>query len=239
MISISPDEIVLWSWGAFELNATIVFTWGVMAILVVASFVLTRHLTDDEQPSHWQNALEVIVAGLHNQVREVSGQRTVSYVPFVGTLFLFIALSNLLPIVPGFEPPTGSLSTTSALALCVLVAVPMHGIRQRGLRGYLRSYLEPTPFMLPFNIMGEFTRTIALAVRLYGNIMSGMVIVAILVTLTPFVFPVAMKLLHLLTGMVQAYIFAVLATVYIASAAESAETTAKTNQERPQGSTTS
>lgn len=233
MISISPDQMVFWSWHGFELNATIVFTWGVMAILVVGSMLLTRRLTDDERPSHWQNALEVIVGGLRSQVREVGGRHADRSVPFIGTLFLFIGLSNLLPIVPGFEPPTGSLSTTAALALCVLVAVPIYGIRQRGLWGYLRGYLRPTPFMLPFNLMGEFTRTIALAVRLYGNIMSGVVIVAILLTLTPFIFPAAMELLHLLTGMVQAFIFAVLATVYIAAAESTDDGATKAQEQGP------
>ena len=140
------------------------------------------------------------------------------YLPFVGTLFVFIAASNLLAIVPGFDPPTGSLSTTTALALCVFIAVPLYGIRRRGWRAYLRDYLEPTPIMLPLNLIGELARTLALAVRLYGNVMSGAVVGAILLIVTPLFFPVLMHALELLTGIIQAYIFAVLATVYLAAA---------------------
>jgi F-type H+-transporting ATPase subunit a len=121
-------------------------------------------------------------------------------------------------VIPGFEPPTGSLSTTVALAACVLVAVPMYGIRDQGLRGYLETYLEPTWIMLPFNLISEVSRTLALAVRLFGNMMSGAMIIGILLAITPFLFPIVMTLLGLLTGMVQAYIFSILAAVYIAAA---------------------
>ncbi|MEA3153905.1 MAG: F-type H+-transporting ATPase subunit a, partial [Betaproteobacteria bacterium] len=121
-------------------------------------------------------------------------------------------------VIPGYEPPTGSLSTTAALALCVFVAVPLYGIESQGMRGYLRSYVEPTFVMLPFNIIGEVSRTLALAVRLFGNMMSGAMIIGILLAITPFVFPVVMTALGLLTGMVQAYIFSILAAVYIAAA---------------------
>jgi F-type H+-transporting ATPase subunit a len=131
---------------------------------------------------------------------------------------VFVATANLLSVIPWYLPPTGSLSTTTALALCVLAAVPLYGVLQRGPVGYLRRYVQPTPLMLPFNLIGELSRTVALAVRLYGNIMSGTVIVGILISLTPFLFPIVMQLLGLLTGMIQAYIFAVLAMVYIASA---------------------
>jgi F-type H+-transporting ATPase subunit a len=142
------------------------------------------------------------------------------YIGFLGTLFLFIATASLCTVIPGYTPPTGSLSTTAALALCVFVAIPMFGIQNQGLRGYLKSYLEPTVIMLPFNIISEASRTLALAVRLFGNMMSGAMIIAILLTITPFLFPVAMTLLGLLTGMVQAYIFSILATVYIAAAVQ-------------------
>jgi F-type H+-transporting ATPase subunit a len=131
---------------------------------------------------------------------------------------LFTLVSNVLGVVPGFISPTGSLSTAVALALCVLVAVPMYGIAETGLFNYLRRYIRPTPLMAPFNVIGEISRTIALAVRLYGNVMSGMVVAAILLSVAPFFFPVLLQLLGLLTGVIQAYIFAVLAMVYIVSA---------------------
>jgi F-type H+-transporting ATPase subunit a len=139
---------------------------------------------------------------------------------FLGTLFVFVATAALSTVVPGFEPPTGSLSTTAALALCVLVAVPMFGIQDQGLGGYLKTYIDPTPMMLPFNIIGEVSRTLALAVRLFGNMMSGGMILGILLSITPFIFPIVMTLLGLLTGMVQAYIFSILAAVYIAAATQ-------------------
>lgn len=217
-MQISPDQIVLWRWGAIELNATIVYTWLVMALLVAGAWLVTRRLSTTEQMSRWQNLLEVLVVGVRDQIRGVSQQDPGRYLPFVGTLFVFIAMANLLTVVPGYMPPTGSLSTTTALAICVLIAVPLYGIGQRGLLGYLKKYVQPTAFMLPFNIIGEVSRTIALAVRLYGNIMSGTVIAGILISIAPFFFPILMQLLGLLTGLIQAYIFAILAMVYIASA---------------------
>ena len=217
-MTISPDGIVYWQWGMLHLNATIVFTWLVMALLTLFSWLVTRRLSTGTEISRWQNLLEVLVTGIRDQIRQVSHQDPGKYLPFVGTLFLYIAMANLLNIVPGYMAPTGSLSTTTALAICVFVAVPLYGIASEGPVDYLRHYVKPTWLMLPFNIIGELSRTIALAVRLYGNIMSGTVIVAILLSLTPYFFPIVMQLLGLLTGMIQAYIFAVLAMVYIASA---------------------
>jgi F-type H+-transporting ATPase subunit a len=217
-MNISPDEIVLLRWDMFSLNATIGYTWLVMALLTLISWLITRRLTTGTKISRWQNLLEVLVTGIRDQIREVSRQEPGRYLPFVGTLFLFIAMSNLLNIVPGYMAPTGSLSTTTALAICVFIAVPLYGIAFEGPLTYLKHYIKPSVLMLPFNIIGEISRTIALAVRLYGNIMSGTVIVAILISLTPYFFPIVMQLLGLLTGMIQAYIFAILAMVYIASA---------------------
>ena len=140
------------------------------------------------------------------------------YIGFIGTLFLFIAVSNCGIVLPGYQPPTGSLSTTVALALAVFLAVPFFGVVQGGLLHYLKTYLQPTFIMLPFNLISEVSRTLALAVRLFGNIMSGGMIVGILLSISPLFFPVLMNLLGLLTGLVQAYIFSILATVYIAAA---------------------
>lgn len=217
-MTITPDTIVFWQWGIFSLNATIVFTWLVMALLTFFAWLVTRRLSFGIALSRWQNLLEVLVTGIRDQIQQVSQQKPGRYLPFVGTLFLFIAAANLLNVIPGYMAPTGSLSTTTALAICVFVAVPLYGIASEGPLTYLHYYIRPTWLMLPFNIIGEISRTIALAVRLYGNIMSGTVIVAILLSLTPYFFPVVMQLLGLLTGIIQAYIFAVLAMVYIASA---------------------
>lgn len=216
-----PDEIVIFEIGPLSVSATIFFTWIVMILLAGGSYLITRRLKSEGRISRWQNMLEVLVGGMNSQIREVSGgQDPGPYLPFLGTLFIFIAFSNLLSVVPGFIPPTGSLSTTTALAIIVFIAVPFFGITSRGLKNYLKQYLQPTFFMLPFNIIGELSRTLALAVRLFGNVMSGTMIVGILLTLLPFFFPVIMELFGLLTGIIQAYIFAVLALVYIASAGE-------------------
>jgi F-type H+-transporting ATPase subunit a len=215
---ISPDEIVIWQWGPVKLNATILFTWIVMALLVSVSWLVTRNLKTDAAISRGQNVLETIVLLVRDQIRAVAQHNPDRYIPFVGTLFIFIATCTVLSIVPGFRPPTGSLSTTTALAVCVFIAVPLFGISQQGLRGYLRQYLQPSPFMLPFNIIGEFSRTLALAVRLFGNVMSGTMIAGILLMILPLFFPIVMEAFSLLTGLIQAYIFAILAMVYIASA---------------------
>ena len=215
---LSPDEMIFWQRGFFKLNATIVFTWGLMLVLAVGSKLITRKLSTDLTRSRWQNLLEIIVTGIGKQIEEVGLRHPRKYIGFLGTLFLFVAMASLSTVIPGYEPPTGSLSTTAALALCVLVAVPLFGIKDQGLAGYLKSYIEPTVIMLPFNIISEISRTLALAVRLFGNMMSGAMIIAILVTITPFIFPIVMTVLGLLTGMVQAYIFSILAAVYIAAA---------------------
>ena len=212
---LSPDEMIFWQHGLIKLNGTILFTWALMLVLTLGSALVTRNLSLDLHRSRWQNLLEIIVTGIERQIEDVGLRQPEKYIGFLGTLFLFIALASLCTVIPDFEPPTGSLSTTAVLAICVFVAVPLFGIEDRGLRGYLRAYLKPTFIMLPFNIISELSRTLALAVRLFGNMMSGTMILAILLTITPFVFPIAMSALGLLTGMVQAYIFSVLATVYI------------------------
>ncbi len=219
-MQLSPDELVFWQYGFIKLNATIVFTWVLMLILAVGAKIITRNLSTDHTRSRWQNLLEIIVTGIAKQVEEVGLSQPRKYLGFLGTLFLFVAAASLFTIVPGYQPPTGSLSTTTALALCVLVAVPLYGITEQGLGGYLKTYIQPTFIMLPFNIISEVSRTLALAVRLFGNMMSGAMIIGILLTITPFVFPVVMTLLGLLTGMVQAYIFTILAAVYIAAATQ-------------------
>jgi F-type H+-transporting ATPase subunit a len=220
---LSSDELILWQYGFFKLNVTIVTTWVLMAVLVVGAKLITRNLEHKVNISRWQGLLEVIVVTIRKQIEEVGLRHPEKYLGFLGTLFLFIALSNLCTIIPGYEPPTGSLSTTAALALSVFIAVPLYGIAESGLGVYLRSYLKPTAFMLPFNLISELSRTLAMAIRLFGNIMSGTMILAILLTVTPFLFPIVMSLLGLLTGMVQAYIFSILATVYIAAATRARE----------------
>src|SRR6056297_1111600 len=217
-MEITPDQIVYWEWGVVTLNATLVFSWVVMGLLAVGSRLVTRNLTSGQEIPRWQNVLELIVSRIRDQIAEASGGRPDRYLPFVGTLFLFIVTCNVLDAVPGFKAPTASLTTTAALATCVFVAVPVFGIARRGLGDYLRQYVRPTPLMLPFHVIGELSRTLALAVRLFGNITSGSLIVAIVLSIAPLFFPVVMQALGLLIGVIQAYVFAILALVYIASA---------------------
>jgi F-type H+-transporting ATPase subunit a len=168
--------------------------------------------------SRWQNLLEIVVTTIEKQIEEIGLTQPRKYLGFLGTLFLFVAMAALCTVIPGYQPPTGSLSTTAALALCVFVAVPLFGMEQQGVSSYLASYMKPTFIMLPFNIISEISRTLALAIRLFGNMMSGAMIIGILLSITPFIFPIVMTVLGLLTGMVQAYIFFILATVYIVAA---------------------
>ena len=226
-MNLSPDQTVVFSAWGIPINATVFYTWVVMVLLTGVAIVITRNLRPDVPPNRWRTTLEVIVQGIESQIEEVAGRRERHLLYFAGTLFLFVAVSNLLLVVPGFAPPTASLSTTTALALSVLIAVPLFGITGRGLGGYLKTYIQPSFIMLPFNIISEFSRGISLAIRLYGNIMSGAVIAAILLSVAPFFFPVVMDVLGLLTGLIQAYIFAILATVYISSATASSSNSEK------------
>jgi F-type H+-transporting ATPase subunit a len=217
-MKLSPDETIFWQLGFVTINATIVWSWLIMLLLVVISRLVTRRLRTDIHISQWQCLLEILVKEINHQIGEIGLKDAEKYIGFLGTLFIFIATANLCTIFPGYKAPTGSLSTTAALAFAVLFAVPFYGISKGGLIAYLKSYLQPTILMLPFNLISEISRTIALAVRLFGNIMSTTMIVAISLSIIPFIFPIFMNIIGLLTGMVQAYIFSILAAVYIASA---------------------
>ena len=220
---ISPDEIVFFEYGFVKINFTIVTTWAIMLFMVIGSFVITRKLVIETKISRWQSILEMILIGIKGQIEEVGLHKSKSYIGFLGTLFLFLFISNLLAVLPIYEPPTSSLSTTAALAVSVFFAVPVFNIMEHGILNYLKSYVKPIPIMLPFHIISEFSRTLALAVRLFGNMMSGVIILGILITITPLVFPIVMTAFGLLTGSVQSYIFTILASVFIAAAANEGE----------------
>jgi F-type H+-transporting ATPase subunit a len=217
-MNLSSDQQIFWQRGFLELNGTIITTWVMMAAMTLTAKLVTRKLVSTGDISRWQSSLEIVVTGLEKQIADAGLSQPAKYLAFLGTLFLFVASASLLTVIPGFQPPTGSLSTTAALSLCVFLAVPFFGIREQGVAGYLKTYTSPTFIMLPFNIISELSRTLALAVRLFGNMMSGVMIIGILLTITPFLFPIVMTALGLLTGMVQAYIFSILAAVYIAAA---------------------
>lgn len=219
-MDLTTDATVFWRWGPIVLNATLVYTWIAMSLLVAGSWLITRKLRTGRRISPWQSILETLVDVVRGQIRDIAQRNPDPYLPFIGTLFLFISAANLLGIVPGLKSPAGSLSTTAALAICVFFAVPIYGITERGIVGYLEHYVQPSVVMFPFHILSEITRTFALAVRLFGNIMSGNLVVSIIVSIIPLFLPVVLQGLELLIGQIQAYIFAVLSMVYIASAAK-------------------
>ncbi|WP_319216402.1 F0F1 ATP synthase subunit A [uncultured Trichococcus sp.] len=219
-MSIDPSDIVYFEWHFVRITATLVYTWITLAILLVIAFLVRMSIQKKGELSKIQNASEALLMLINKQIKEISQQDSSRYLPFVGTMFIFIFAANILSIIPGFISPTGSLNTTIALALCVFLAIPAYGIASRGVRDYLKEYAKPSVLMLPFNIIGEFSRVISLAVRLYGNVMSSSIIVAILLGVIPLFFPAVMQLLGLLTGTIQAYIFSILAIVYIAAATQ-------------------
>lgn len=214
----TPDALVFFTWQFVTINGTLVFSWIVMAIVLAFGIGVARRLETGRDVPALQNALEIIIGTVKGEVKSLAGRESTSYVAFIGTLFLFISVSNLLSPIPIYQPPTSSISVTAALALAVFVAVPVYGIAEKGVGGYLRHYIQPTPVMLPFTVISELSRTLALAIRLFGNILSGTMIVGVLLSLAPLVLPLIMEIFGLLIGQIQAYIFAALAAVYIGSA---------------------
>ncbi|BBB91865.1 MAG TPA: F0F1 ATP synthase subunit A [Methylomusa anaerophila] len=222
-MNLTPDEVIYWQHGFIKINSTIVTTWGLMLVMAFGAWLITRRLSTGIQITRWQNAMEIVVIFIRGQIQEVGLPKPDKYLNFLVTLFLFTVFAAICTVIPGYESPTASLSTTAALAICVFIAVPLYGIAERGTKGYLKRYIEPTVIMLPFNIITDFSRTLALAVRLFGNMVSDAMIVGIILAVAPLIFPVVIKLLGLLTGLVQAYIFTILAMVYIAAAVSGRE----------------
>ena len=220
---LSPDEMIFWQHGFLKLNGTIVFTWGLMLVLAVGSKLITRRLSTELKRSRWQNLLEIVVTGIEKQIEDVGFATARSISAFSARSFC----SSPRPASAPSFPATSRRRVRSRPPRhwrCACCGRAVFGIEEQGVGGYLKSYVEPTFIMLPFNIISELSRTLALAVRLFGNMMSGTMIIAILLTITPFIFPIVMTVLGLLTGMVQAYIFSILATVYIAAATRARKT---------------
>lgn len=211
------NEPIMVSVFGFEVPDVYLVTLGVTALLGLLAFVAGRSLKLDGL-SLWQSAVEMFVGWIEGTVREIVDEDPAPYVPLIATLMVFIAACGLLAVVPVVRPPTAELSTSVALALVVFVAVPVYGIRRLGLWGYLKGYARPSPLLIPFNLLGEITRTLALAVRLFGNVMSGVMIGAVILMVAGFLVPLPLLFLSILTGLIQAYIFGILAAVYIAAA---------------------
>jgi len=207
---------VLFHVGPIAITRPVVTTWIIMLALVVICRLVTRRLR--MQPDGRQAVLESLVVGIAQQVESVIHKDARPYVPMLGTLFIYLVAANLCGVLPGVEPPTGKLETPLALALIVFFSVHFFGIRARGVRGYLASFAKPKLIMLPLNILSEVTRTFSLMVRLFGNIMSGEFVIGLVVALAGLFVPIPFMVLELLVGLVQAYIFTVLATVFIGAA---------------------
>jgi F-type H+-transporting ATPase subunit a len=217
--------------GPIAITTPVLATWCIMLLLAGGSWLLTRRMS--LHPSSRQAALEVIVEAIEAQVRDTMRVEPAPYVPLIGTLFLFIFAANWSSLVPGIEPPTAHIETDAALALIVFVAVIFFGIRSRGVRGYLATFAEPSILMVPLNLVETITRTFSLVVRLFGNVMSGVFVVGIVLSLVGLLVPVPLMALDLLTGAVQAYIFSVLAMVFISGVL--GQTPARASAKQPDG----
>ena len=220
---------VLFRVGPLPISETVATTWGLMLLLFVMSWVSTRRLK--LEPGDWQVALEGIVGAIQDAIEAVLPEYSVNILPFVATLWIFLVIANLTGIIPGLHGPTADLSTTAALAVLVLLSVHWYGIRIHGLKRYLRHYIEPNPILLPFHIVSELSRTVALAVRLFGNIFSLEMAALLVLLVAGFLVPVPVLLLHIVEALVQAYIFGMLALIYIAGGIQSLELNQGTEKE--------
>lgn len=213
----SYDKIVLFKIGDMSINVTIFNSWLVIALIVLCCRLATRNLSYERKASRLQVALEALVLWLQKEANEISGSKTNQYLGLAMGLFCFILVCNLLTVIPWFRAPTASLSTTMALAAVVFLAIPYFSVKNAGLKGYLKKFIEPMPLMLPMNVFSEFFSSFAMGLRLFGNMLSGVMFVSILSAFIPLIAPLSMQSLGLLTGSIQAYIFALLAVVYSSS----------------------
>jgi F-type H+-transporting ATPase subunit a len=221
-MELSPlASIVIFRLGPIAITRPVVTTWAIMAVLIVVSWMVTRRL--DRRPDRIQAVLEIAVTGILGQIEEIIRKDARSLLPLLGTLFIFLVVANLSGVLPGVEAPTAKLETPAALALIVFVSVHYFGVRARGFLGYLASFAKPKLIMLPLNILSEVTRTFSLMIRLFGNIMSGEFIIALVVALAGLFVPIPFMVLEILLGLIQAYIFTVLATVFIGAAIRDGE----------------
>lgn len=215
-----PIETI-YQFGPFRITVTVVMTWLIMAVLVGFSWLLSRRLS--QEPGLTQVAVEGIIGAIDNTIRSVLPVHAERVFPLIATLWIFLAVANLAGIIPGLHSPTADLSATAALAILVFLSVPWFGVRIEGFGGYLRHYLRPTPVMLPFHLISEFTRTVALAMRLFGNVMSLEMALLLVLVVAGFLVPIPLLALHIIEGLLQAFIFGMLALIYIGSAIQTQE----------------
>lgn len=221
MVASPLEPSILFSVGPVVISRTVVTTWGIVAALAIGARLATWRMTS--KPGRIQAVLEAVVVAASDQIAAVLNRDPAQFLPLLGTLFIFLVAANLSALLPGVKAPTASLETPAALAAVVFFAVHVYGVKLRGLGGYLKSYLEPNPMLLPLNILGEFTRTFSLMMRLFGNIMSDELVLAIVLALAGLLVPIPFMAFTILVGLVQAYIFTVLAAVYIAGGIGAAE----------------
>jgi F-type H+-transporting ATPase subunit a len=222
---------VLFHVGSIPIAEPVVATWGVMVALIAGSLALRRRLK--LLPSSTQAAFELVVEAVDSQIRDTMRVDPAPYRAFIGTLFVFIFVANWSSLIPGVTPPTARLETDAALALLVFLAVIWFGVKAGGVGGYLATFATPSPLMIPLNFVENLTRTFSLLVRLFGNVMSGVFVVGLILSLAGLLVPVPLMALDLLTGAVQAYIFAVLAMVFIAGAVAEAAPESQSNERTP------
>jgi F-type H+-transporting ATPase subunit a len=213
------DNVILFSIGPLGITNTVVTTWGILAAIWLLCLLLGRRLRND--PGPLQTVVEGMVAAQENAIAQVVPGEERRLLPFIGSLWVFLVVANLLGVVPGLSSPTADLSATTALALLVFLSTHWFGIRSRGLRSYLRHYLSPSPILLPFHVIGEITRSVALAVRLFGNMMSLEMAALLVLLVAGFLAPVPILALHIVEALVQAYIFGMLALIYVAGGIQS------------------
>ncbi|MBG0787315.1 MAG: F0F1 ATP synthase subunit A [Anaerolineaceae bacterium] len=217
---ISPE--VVFTLGPLQVTSTVINTWIMVGLLSIAAFFVGKSFK--VRPGLFQNAIEWLVEGIKGLIsKNIESGQLEQFFPLIFTIAIFIGCSNLLGLIPGLQSPTPDINTPIAMALIVFISVPYFGIRNRGLGGYLKHYVEPFALMLPLEVASELSRTFSLTFRLFGNIMGEEIIIAILFIIAPFILPVPMMLFSIFTGLLQAYIFTLLATVYIAGAVNAQE----------------
>jgi F-type H+-transporting ATPase subunit a len=214
-LSIAP----IFELGPIVITNTVITTWAIMAVLWLVCWSITRRLRI--QPGPFQTAVEGIVSTIESAIAGVAPSYAKEIMPLIGTLWIFLVVANLWGLIPGAHSPTRDLSATSALALLVFLSTHWYGIRIAGLSSYLRHYMSPSPLLLPFHLISEVTRTVALAVRLFGNMMSLEMAALLILLVAGFLAPVPILMLHVIEALVQAYIFGMLALIYVAGGIQS------------------